>query len=75
MKCVKCGGITAVINTRYDAGCSKYLPKSMDITYRYRSRKCTVCGHKFSSVEISSEDLGSYRSELIKIIINKFKKI
>ena len=49
MKCVKCGGEASVLETR---------PLHADVVTR-RTRKCTVCEHKFSTYEI---DEGIWKS-------------
>jgi hypothetical protein len=49
MKCVKCGGEASVLETR---------PLHADVVTR-RTRKCTVCDHKFATYEV---DEGIWKS-------------
>lgn len=43
-RCEKCGGATAVINSRDEFG------------YVRRRRKCSSCGYRYSTVEIRKSD-------------------
>lgn len=52
MKCQRCNGGSRVIATRE--------PK--------RRRECTTCGYRWSTVELSAEEVGKLRADGVRLI-------